>query len=213
MALTNNTKFRRSTLTITKRVNGVVDTAGGFPLTVSILNGFTDPATATVYATITSQDFSTLTDAAYNARLTAFYNYLENQYSFFNRNSVINVANGTDAVVCPLNNTVALIPGIQSIQLDFIALTGTLEPSSLAWTIFLEAGATVDLNYSFMVQVNDSGGNALKQILVSGIIPAGVTSYNSYTVDGRAIYIEEAESPTFTPVAVNVVPGSESLSF
>lgn len=212
MALTNNTKFRRVTLTINKKVNGVLQTTGGFPVTVSILNGFTDPATAQVYPLLTSEQFSLLSDPQYNTRLTAFYNHLENTYPFFQRTSVLNVSSGTDAVVCPLNNTPSpSLPTISSINLDMITVTAAGTPSYLAWVIVISEPATVDLNYKFDVRFTDSMSNIVRTITVTGIIPAGITSIDSYSALGEATYIMEADTTSNGPLVPSVIPGTDQL--
>lgn len=211
MALTNNTKFRRTTLTINKKVNGALVTTGGFPVTVSVLDSFTDPATSQVYAALTGEQFSLLSDPQYNARLTAFYNHLENTYSFFQRTSVQNTASGTDAVLCPLNNTVPAQPVISSINLEMIAISSSGLPNHLAWTIAISAPSTVDLNYNFNVEFKDTLNQTVRAITVTGIMPAGVTALDSYSSNGEAIYIIEADTTQHGPLNPTVVPGSESL--
>lgn len=212
MALTNNTKFRRSTLTINKKVNGVLQTSGGFPVTVSILNGFTDPATSQVYPTLTNEQFSLLSDPQYNTRLTAFYNYLENLYPFFQRTSVLNVSSGTDAVVCPLNNSPApTLPTISSIFLSMLGISASGTSSYLGWVLSISEASTVDLNYSFQVEFKDNLNQTVRAVTVVGIIPAGITTLDSYSANGEAIYIIEVDTTQNGPLTPYVVNGSGLL--
>lgn len=213
MALTNNSKYRRIELTLTKKVNGSLQTAEGFPITVSLLPAFTDPATATVYPLITSLEFSQLTDGAYTARLNAFYNYLENTYSFFLRTVVSNLSNGTDIRVCPLDNTAApALPSVVAITFELLALAFGSPAAALVWYISLSESSTLDLNYSFQIQIKDSLGNLLRTELANGIIPAGTVGYNGYLVDGDYLHLFEMEDPAYASgITYNVSPGTIML--
>ena len=212
MALTNNTKYRRIELTLTKKVNGSLQTAQGFPITVSILLAFTDPATSTVYPLLTQSEFVQLTDGAYNARLNAFYNYMENTYSFFLRTVVGNLSSGTDAVVCPLDNTPApTLPTVVEISFTLLALSYGVTASALTWYISLTKPSTLDLNYSFQINIKNSAGAVLRTELANGIIPSGIIGYNGYLVDGDYLHLYELENPSYTGITYEVVPGTIQL--
>jgi hypothetical protein len=213
MALTNNTKFRRSTLTITKKVNGEVVTTGGFPLVVSILPGFTDPSTTTVYPTITANDFAVLTDGAYNARLLGFYNYLESVHPFFVRASVSNVSSGTNATVCPLSN--APSPTITFAGDPIIGgepLSGGTLDDHLTWTVSLIEPAPQDVFYYFDVRLKDRNSNIIRTISVNGTIRQGRITHDSYADDGHAVYLPEAYDNLMAPISLEYVSGSFNYS-
>ena len=94
--LVNNGKYRRTTLTITKQVNGAAVNDTEWPKVHSILNAFG------TYTAITEATFVTMSDTDYLTRLNAFYVHLEAMYNFFFSSQVSNDYNGADTILCPI---------------------------------------------------------------------------------------------------------------
>lgn len=102
--LVNNGKYRRSLLVMRKFFNDVESFTGGFPIDESILSSFAE------YTSLSPEDFQSMTEANYQLRLSAFYNYMSLTYPFFNAtNSIPDVSNedlnshGDDSDYCPLD--------------------------------------------------------------------------------------------------------------
>ncbi len=219
MSLNNNTKFRRTTLTINKKINEVVQTTEGFPLLVSILNGFTDPTVGLNYPLIIADNFALMTDSQYNNRLLAFYNYIEATYPFFLRANVIVAPSGTDALFCPLNNNpppVITAVGDPVIFLEHIAgstVNSIVQDDYLTWFVQITAPVSQDVTYTFLVNIIDRDLNIFRSLLVTGRIRAGSVTHDSYAEDQDAIYIDEVYRADLSPITVVYVAGSLQFNF
>ena len=198
MALTNNTKFRNTILTIIKKVNGAVDTTGGFPLQVSILSAFTG------YAAITEANFLVLNDTDYTLRLNAFYTYLEGAYPFFSRNSALNASNGIDAVSCPLTN---IAPPVLTVTGYKGNLSSSGSEMYLTWDIQLDGAARQDTPFSFVVVIFNAQMVQIATRQVTGIIQTGVNNYNSPLI---GLLIQEGYG--IAGATMQVAPGSLVIS-
>jgi hypothetical protein len=119
MSTVNNGNFKRSTLTITKTVNGEVPS--GWPKAYNIMNAFG------AYPLLTQEQFALMDQAAYSARLTAFLAHVDNDNPEFILSdiSVSGLSNGTDLVACPL--PAAPDPGTGSDPSISASLSGSFE--------------------------------------------------------------------------------------
>jgi hypothetical protein len=200
MALTNNTKYRRITLTINKKVNGSVVTSGGFPKTHSIMDAFGS------YTSLTLQQLQTITDAAFNLRLNDFYAFLEGLYFFFNRSFVLNAPSGTDAVLCPLDNSPSPVIQVVSVEAELLPVFGGSVNNYLVWSIIVAQPVTIDTPYQFRVLLTDEWNNPIRYEICYGIIKANQSS-NYSNQDNFSTYIPEAD--LYGPV--NVVVDFDSI--
>ena len=201
MALTNNTKFRRVDLVINKKVNGSLQTTGGFPKQHAITDAFAG------YAAITQTVLATMPDSEYSLRLNAFYSHLETIYPFFDRSAVLNAPSGTDAVLCPLDNSPApvqqvILPPVVEFQ---VSAMGAYQ---LVWQVSLAQPAVTDTSYYFFAHVLDKSGNLLRVESLYGIIRQGTTTHQSMVNDSVFILIPEGYDPMYTPLSAEYVPGS-----
>lgn len=203
MALTNNTKFRRVELTINKKVNGSLESSVDFPKVHSITDLFG------AFPAITEAALMSLTDAAYSARLTAFYDFLEQGYPFFLRNQVLNAASGTDAVLCPLDNSAAPVIGVTSFGAGMAPMNSSTYDNYLEWDIVIDQPAPQDIPYYFDVNLTDKNANIFRTERVHGIIPAGQTSHASGNL---SIYIPEADDTMYAPVNAVAIQGTVDLN-
>ena len=192
MALTNNTKFRRRKLTINKKINGSIDTAGGFPVTVLITNAFPG------YPALSDTEFQTLSDADYNTRLTAFYAHVQTLYPFWTPQTALNVSSGTDAVLCPIDNSASPVPVVQSVSAAFEPVNGGTLDDHLTWDIVLTEVVTQDTPYYFEVDLFDKNSNFLRTETVFGVILSGQSSHLATT---ERYYIPEASDPAIGPLS------------
>jgi hypothetical protein len=191
MALTNNTKLRKKTLTITKKINGSLVTVGGFPLTVSILNAFTS------FAAITVEQFRTMNDADYLTRVNAFYTNLEAIYPFWNRSTVLNAYEETNAILCPLDNTAAPVLTVTSIYSSMTPVGSATTDNHLEWGINLDSVVSQDTPYFFDIEIYDKNNNLLRVETVFGIVLAGTDSHFSGL---SSYYISEADNNFYQPL-------------
>jgi hypothetical protein len=201
MALTNNTKFRRVDLVINKKVNGSLQTTGGWPKQHAITQAFA------TYPAITQTVLATMTESEYGFRLNAFYSHLESIYPFFDRSAVQNSPSGTDAVLCPLDNSPA--PAQQVIippTLEF--LISPMGGYQLVWQVSLALPAVTDTSFYFNAHILDKSGNLVRIETLYGIIRQGTTTHNSFVNDGVFILIPEGFDPMYAPLSVEYVPSS-----
>lgn len=184
MALTNNTNYRKKTITINKKVDNVLQTTGGFPKVHSITEAFGS------FPAITDTALSVMNTPDYTARLNAFYLFLETAYDYFDRDQVLNNAFGADAVLCPLDNSVPDPIVVASVHASMTA-NGTPKANHLSWIIMLTEDVTQDTPYTFEVDLEDAQGNLIRTLTVNGIIPAGDSTHTAS--NSEKIYIPEAD--------------------
>lgn len=203
MALTNNTKFRRKKLTINKKVNGSIDTAGGFPVQLNVTSAFPG------YAALTDAEFKVMTDADYNTRLSAFYAYVQTLYPFFSTADVLNAASGTDSVLCPLDNTASPTPTVLNVDALMAPVGGSTTDNHLEWGITLSDAVTQDTPYYFDIDIKDKNFNFIRTETVFGIILSGQIGH--YAGPGEVYYIAEADDLMVQPL--NLTAKIETVQF
>jgi len=198
MALTNNTDYRKKTITITKKVNGSMVTTGGFPITVSILSAFG------AFPAIDVDAIRTMTSTDYNTRLNGFYDYLELTYPFWTRGTVLNNAFGTDAITCPLDNTPPSLPAVTEFG-SSIQTSGS--DVLVTWFVQLAEISTQDVNFQMTVLITDAQGIVVKGEFVVGIIPAETLRYDNPS----PLLIPEANG--LVGCVTSIAPGSFQITF
>ena len=194
----NNGNFRNSVLTLVKRINGAV--APGWPKSYNILNAFGS------FPAITQQQFATITNGEYNARLTAFMAFVNNDNPEFDlaQINIQGVAFGTDTVACPISNVAPAVPTVVQVGASMQPLTGGENDVWMDWSIRVSEPVTQPTPYFFDVEIRSViNGSVLNTVQVSGVIPAGSDRHDSRN-DNYYIYISEADQPPFqvNPVAL-----------
>jgi hypothetical protein len=192
MALTNNTGYRQKKLIINKKENGSLVTTGGFPIVMYITNGFPG------HASLTDAEFRVMTDAAYNARLTAFYAHIQSIYPFFKIADALNPASGIDAASCPINNSTPANNPATTVTAGLDIPAGGTVADHLRWSIKLQRPVTIATGYTFQITIRDKSNNMLRTETVTGIIPAGSDTHLS--TPAEKYYISEASNPALTPL-------------
>lgn len=201
MAVTNNGKYRRLSLTINRKLNGSLVTTDGFPKVHNITDSFGS------FAAITTANLELLPDGQYNTRLNAFYAHLESLYNFFDRSNVLNPSNGTDAVACPLDNSVPEGIIVTSYGASLAPVTSSMDSDHIEWSIFVSSPVTQDTPYEFQVAIKDRVGNTLRIEYLSGIIGIGQYGHVSINHD-LFIYVPEVYNPSYSPISLETVPNS-----
>jgi hypothetical protein len=201
MALTNNTKFRRVNFTINKKVNGSLQTSGGFPKQHAVTEAFG------AFAAITDQQLEVLTEADYTTRLNGFYDFLEQTYSFYNRSQNLVPASGTDATLCPLSNAATPVYTInEPPQLGFFEDGNG--GYNLVWSVETNDVVVQDVSYFFDANILDKNANLIRTERLYGIVRQGRGTHSSQVDDGHYIYVPEGQNPLLTPISVEYVNGS-----
>jgi hypothetical protein len=178
----NNGGYRRTQFVFEKIINGLPVFTGGFPVNVSILDGFAEvPA-------ITEAQFVLLSDAQYQARLSQFYSYLALQYPFFDplvhipplSEPLVN-SHGTDTASCPLD-----IPLFIRKKLNLHVTYSTVSQEEFAEIYVsitnLDGSPSIagsDIPFQFLLK--EQFGNALdwqgiESTLINATIPQGQSS-------------------------------------
>lgn len=201
MAVTNNGKYRRLSLTINRKLNGSLVTTDGFPKAHNITDAFG------AFVAITNANLELLPDGQYTTRLNAFYAHLEAIYDFFDRGNVLNPSNGTDAVTCPLDNSVPEGIVVTSYGGSLTPVTGGTDSDHIEWSIFVSSPVTQDTPYQFEVAIEDRFGNTIRIEYLSGIIRSGQSSHISLD-DNQYIYVPEVYTSGLSPISISTVLNS-----
>jgi hypothetical protein len=199
MALTNNNKLRYKNLTIVKKVNGSVVTTDGFPLTISFLDAFSN------FSSISVEVFQVMTNENYLQRLNSFYTHLETIYPFWLRSSLLNENEETNAIMCPLDNSLGPEPIFSNVFSSMAPANGGTTDNYLEWGINLTTNATADVPYFFDIDIYDKNDNIIRTETVFGIISKGNTSHYS---GFNSFYISEADDMSLQPLRTTEKPES-----